>query len=163
MKLPDKLPKPESGREGSKLSGSICADAASARKPRFPGDDEFRAMSEEHREDQSLQEAVKTQAIEALEGMKALDPSAGALSRASFRTGQRLLGNSDRAESSEISSFNPEEEIALLARKVVVSMLHNVGKPWEAPSLCRREALTKHPHGLPLIKPSEKLLEVPAI
>lgn len=156
MKLPDKLPKPESGREGSKLPGSVHVDAASARKPRFPGDQEFRAVSE----DQSLQEAVKTQVTEALEGVKVLDPSATALSRASFKIGQRLLGNSDRTEPSEISSFNPEQEIALLARKVVASVLHNVGKPLKSN---RKEALTKHPHRLPLTKPSEKLLVVPAI
>ncbi|XP_021272781.1 fibrous sheath-interacting protein 2-like isoform X2 [Numida meleagris] len=140
VKLPDKLPKLETGREGAKLPENIHTEAASARKARFPGDREFRAMSEKHREDQSLQEAVKTQVLEALEEVKALYPSACALRRASLRIRQRLLGRAERPEPSEMSPSNPEQEIALLARKIVGSVLENVRKSVESR---RREASDK--------------------
>ncbi|XP_048819518.1 uncharacterized protein LOC125701465 [Lagopus muta] len=90
MKLPAKLPKLETSSKGAKLPANIQAETASRRKPQFHRDRDFRAVSEQHREDQSLQEAVKT---EALEGVKALDPSASALRRPSLSIKQGLLGS----------------------------------------------------------------------
>ncbi|XP_031458955.1 fibrous sheath-interacting protein 2-like [Phasianus colchicus] len=70
-KLPVRLPKLETSSKAGELPAKIRSETASRRKPRFHGDREFRAVSEQHREDQSLQEAVKTQATEALDGVKA--------------------------------------------------------------------------------------------
>ena len=92
-KLPVRLPKLETSSKAGELPAKIRSETASRRKPRFHGDREFRAVSEQHREDQSLQEAVKTQATEALDGVKALDPSASGLRRPSLSIRQRLLGS----------------------------------------------------------------------
>ncbi|XP_015736813.1 uncharacterized protein LOC107322827 isoform X2 [Coturnix japonica] len=124
MKVPVKLPKLETGSRGAKLPQSVCADAASTGKLRFPGGHEFRAMSQ-HREDQRLQEVDGTQEKEALEEVKALDPSADALRRASIRIRQRLLGSTERAEPSEMSPSSPELDAAQQARELVANVLQN--------------------------------------
>ncbi|XP_024998173.2 uncharacterized protein LOC112530124 [Gallus gallus] len=110
MKLPVKLPKLETSSKGAKLPGNIHTETASGRKPQFPG------------------------------GHEVPDPSAGALRRASLRIRQRLPGSTDRAESSEMSPSNPDHDIGLLARKLVASVLKNVGKPLKS---SRREASDK--------------------
>ena len=90
VKSPVKLPKLEASSKGAKLPANILTETASRRKPQFHRDREFRAVSEQHREEQSLQEALKK---EELEGVKALDPPASALRRPSLSIRQRLLGS----------------------------------------------------------------------
>lgn len=59
MKLPDELLQFHFSREGLKHPGSIHTEAA-IRRPCFPGDREFKAVSEQHREAQSLQEVAES-------------------------------------------------------------------------------------------------------
>jgi len=69
---------------------------------------------------------------EVMEKVRALDQPVCTLRRASMRIRQRLFGKAKRAKSLEMAPSDPEQEIALLARKVVTIVLQKVGKCLES-------------------------------
>ncbi|XP_031458956.1 uncharacterized protein LOC116235127 [Phasianus colchicus] len=126
MKLPEKLPKPELGREGSKLHRSIHSVAASKTKPQFPGHCEFRAMSEKQAE--RHQEVTGTLLKEVTEKLKALDRPVCSSRRAPQKSSQKVFRSAKRAEPSKMPHFTHEQEMALLAWDVAGRILKQAWK-----------------------------------
>ncbi|XP_021272785.1 uncharacterized protein LOC110408448 [Numida meleagris] len=96
MKFPDKLPKPELGKEGSVHPGSIHTDAASRKMPRFPGDREFKPMSE--KQAKRLQEETESLLREVKEKLKALTQPVCISRRAPQKKRERVFMSAKRAE-----------------------------------------------------------------
>ena len=126
VKLPEKLPKPELGREGSKLPRSIPTVAASTTNPQFPRDRTFRAMSKQQA--QHLQEVTGTLLEEVTGKLKAMDQPACSSRRAPQKNGQRVLRSAKRAEPSEMPPLSHKQEIALLAWNVAGKIVKKVWK-----------------------------------
>jgi len=126
MKLPEKLPKPELGREGSKLHRSIHTVAASKTKTQFPGHYEFRAMSEKQAD--ILQEVTGRVLREGTGKWKALDRPVCSSRRAPQKSSQNVLTSAKRAEPSKMPRFNHEQEIALMAWDAAGRILKEVWK-----------------------------------
>lgn len=126
VKLPEKLPKPELGREGSKLPRSIPTVAASAINPQFPRDRTFRAMSKQQA--QHLQEVTGTLLEEVTGKLKAMHRPACSSRRAPQKNRQRVFRSAKRAEPSEMPPLSHKQEIALLAWNVAGKIVKKVWK-----------------------------------
>ncbi|XP_040544016.1 uncharacterized protein LOC101752265 isoform X6 [Gallus gallus] len=126
VKLPEKLPKPELGREGSKLPRSIPTVAASAINPQFPRDRTFRAMSKQQA--QHLQEVTGTVLEEVTGKLKAMHQPACSSRRAPQKNRQRVFRSAKRAEPSEMPPLSRKQEIALMAWNVAGKIVKKVWK-----------------------------------
>ncbi|XP_048819545.1 fibrous sheath-interacting protein 2 [Lagopus muta] len=126
MKLPEKLPKPELGREDSKVPRNIHTAAASKTKTQFPGYYEFRAMSE--KEAERLEEETETLLREVKRKLKALDHPVRSSRRAPQKSSQKVLRSAKRAEPSKTPRFSQEQEMARLAWDAAEQILKEVCK-----------------------------------
>ncbi|XP_047902311.2 titin homolog [Anser cygnoides] len=124
----------ELGREDAKLPGCIPTVTESERKSPVPADGVFKAASEEQaaKESQRIEEMARTVVRQVFERVQALDQSARVLKRAPHKSQERLCGSAKSAEPSETSPLDKEEEIALLAKKVVASVMKLFEKSWES-------------------------------
>ena len=126
MKLPEKLPKLELGREGSKLPRSIHSAAASETKAQLPGHCEFRARSE--KEAERLEGEAGTVLREVTGKQKPLAHPVCSSRRAPQKSSPKVLRSAKRAEPSKTPRFSHEQEIARLAWDVAGRVLKKAWK-----------------------------------
>ena len=123
----------ELGREGAKFSGSIHSVRESERKTPIPADSVFKAASEEQaaRENQRIEEVARAVVRQVFERVQALDQSVCVLKRSPHGIQERPCASTESAEPSE-KSLDKEQQIALLAKKVVASVMKVIEKSWES-------------------------------
>ena len=122
---------PELGQEGAKLPRRVSSDADSESKPDVAADSVFKAVFEQQTatEAQQLEEVAKTVVQEVLERVKApRDQSVCILRRAALGIRGGLWGRAGRAEPSETSAPDRQQEIGLAAKELVATVLESLGK-----------------------------------
>ncbi|XP_075625145.1 uncharacterized protein LOC142604181 [Balearica regulorum gibbericeps] len=122
---------PELGQEGAKLPRRVSSDADSKRKPYVAAGSMFTAASEQQRaaDAQQLEEVVETVVHQVLEVVKGpRDESISILRRVALEIRGRLRGSARRAEPSETSPRNRWQEIVVVGKELVATVLEGVGK-----------------------------------
>ncbi|CAM9174529.1 unnamed protein product, partial [Bubo scandiacus] len=113
---------PELGQESAELSQRLSSDGDSERKPDVAADSVFKAALEQKAaaEAQQLEEEVaETVAQEVFERVKApRDPSLCVLRKAALGSRERLCGSATRAEPSETSPPDCQQEMGLVGKEL---------------------------------------------
>lgn len=124
----------ELGREDAKLPGSIHPVRESERKTPIPADGVFKAASEEEaaRENQRIEDVARAVVRQVFERVQALDQSVCIFKRSPHGIQERPRASAENAEPSETSPLDKEQQIALLAKKVVASVMKVFEKSWES-------------------------------
>eukprot|EP00075_Anas_platyrhynchos_P009409 XP_027298662.1 uncharacterized protein LOC113839652 [Anas platyrhynchos] len=124
----------ELGREDAKLPESIRAVTESERESPVPADGVFKAASEEQaaRESQRIEEVARAVVRQVFERVQALDQSVCVLKRSPHGIQERPCASAESEMPSEASPLDKEQQIALLSKKVVASVMKAVEKFWES-------------------------------
>ncbi|XP_068556990.1 uncharacterized protein [Anas acuta] len=124
----------ELGREDAKLPGSVHPVRESERKSPIPADGVFKAAAEEQAatENQRIEEMARAVVRQVFERVQALDQSVCVLKRSLHGIQERPCASAESEEPSEASPLDKEQQIALLAKKVVANVMKALEKSWES-------------------------------
>ncbi|XP_068556602.1 fibrous sheath-interacting protein 2-like [Anas acuta] len=124
----------EVGREDAKLPGSVHPVRESERKSPIPADGVFKAAAEEQAatENQRIEEMARAVVRQVFERVQALDQSVCVLKRSLHGIQERPCASAESEEPSEASPLDKEQQIALLAKKVVANVMKALEKSWES-------------------------------